>query len=690
MSMKIVERGFSIFCVFCLLVCGVLLYPAFSYAEGNTRFFLQDYNKILFLVDVSYSMEEEDPQKYSTELIQMFIDGVYHPQTEIGVIAYNHEISSDYELTSVANSRDRENLKQYVQTFERKGSTNIGYALKEGINRLAKETVQEHDRPILIVISDGQTDATGTKEIQEIEKNKKFAYQKAKQINCPIYTIGFSQEENQELTELKQIAKETKGKFYLFPENGDILAFFSKVFEEIIGVKVWIHQPENSSSKNVNITLNNPYAYLFERHFFTNKNSNQKSWFFSEANDYATIAEGNAYLSAKLLKSEIPTVKITIPTQNKKSSAIYDIQYPYIYPKAEIVNNLNESNLSIVATLYDSQKESVIESEKYLQDLKAQVELTNIKTKETQTIPMVNTGHQFKSSYKSTNSDSYTMQIRIYGDQLELLSPVQTIQLNNHPPVQNEKEPIGVLYTGKREIQLDHIFTDVDGDPLFYRLSNQNDSQIGLSIENSVLKIQSQELGQYTVELIAMDGRGGETKGEIQIEIQNFWDYYQKIIGIILGSILLLVIVFWILFQKIKGKKNVASPPAPIEKAPVFQQARFEGYFLKTINNEEIPVLYWPVQYLEQKHKVSLGELFEMLDVKIKNTEAYNIYFEAGTHGKVIFYHFTKSIISIGNRNIPAKKKEILQYDDKIYILFEDHVTEIEVRYKRVNRKRFN
>ena len=34
------------------------------------------------------------------------------------------------------------------------------------------------------------------------------------------------------------------------------------------------------------------------------------------------------------------------------------------------------------------------------------------------------------------------------------------------------------------------------------------------------------------------------------------------------------------------------------------------------------------------------------------------------------------------------KKKEILQYEDKVYITFEDNVTELELRYKR-KRKRY-
>lgn len=687
--MKISIKIFVSLCTLVILISGILFYPNGSYASENTRFFLQDYNKILFLVDISYSMKEEDSKRYSTELIQLFVDGVYHPQTDIGVIAYNDEIAYKYELTPMADQYSREKLKQYVETFQRKGSTDIGNALKEGTQMLSKKVTQENDRPIILVISDGQSDAVG-QAIEEIEKDKGAAYQIAREMNCPIYTVGLNKKKTVDLPELKQISKETKGKFYALSSNENLLDFFSEIFTDMIGVKVWTHQPSLSTTKNASLTLNNPYIYLSERHFFTGKNINQRSWSFSGANDYISTDSRNAYLSAKLLKSELETVKIRIPIKGEKLLPVYEIQYPYVYPEVNIINNLNESNLSIVATLYDFQKETLIEDTTYFDHLKAVVEVTNMKTKEKQSIPMVNTGMKFESSYKSTKSDTYSMQVRVYGDNLEMLSPRKTFQLDNQPPVQKESEIIKFLYTEKeKEIQLNDIFTDADGDTLFYRLLNQDNPSVQHFLENATLQIQSNVVGESTIQLVVMDGRGGELEGTIQISIQNYWSYYRTIIQIILGAILLAGIILWLVVKKLKTRRVIITSPINVEQQPVFQQARFEGYFLKTVDGEEIPVLNWPLQYLEQRHKVSLGEMFAMLDVKIKNPESYNIYFEAGSHGKVLFYHMTKCIISIGGKTIPVKKKELLDYEDKIYILFEDHCTEIEVRYKRVNRNQF-
>ncbi len=120
----------------------------------------------------------------------------------------------------------------------------------------------------------------------------------------------------------------------------------------------------------------------------------------------------------------------------------------------------------------------------------------------------------------------------------------------------------------------------------------------------------------------------------------------------------------------------------------IFSNAVFEGYFLSTLSGNEIPVLNWGASYIDNKKSITLGELFHILDVTEKLPESHKIYIGAGKNGTVLFYHDTDCVITCKGKDIPKKKKEILQYEDKIYITFEDNVTEMELRYKR-KRKRY-
>ena len=42
----------------------------------------------------------------------------------------------------------------------------------------------------------------------------------------------------------------------------------------------------------------------------------------------------------------------------------------------------------------------------------------------------------------------------------------------------------------------------------------------------------------------------------------------------------------------------------------------------------------------------------------------------------MLFYHDTDCVVTCKGRDIPKKKKAILQYEDKVYITFEDNVTD--------------
>jgi hypothetical protein len=124
--------------------------------------------------------------------------------------------------------------------------------------------------------------------------------------------------------------------------------------------------------------------------------------------------------------------------------------------------------------------------------------------------------------------------------------------------------------------------------------------------------------------------------------------------------------------------------------SPKFTDARFEGYFINTLSGNEIPILNWNASYIEDRHTISLGEMLHMLDVNEKLPEAHKIYFTAGNNNMVVFHHSTDCIVNITDEEVPRGKREVLNYDSNLFIIFEDHSTEIEIRYKRVkSRQRF-
>lgn len=99
-----------------------------------------------------------------------------------------------------------------------------------------------------------------------------------------------------------------------------------------------------------------------------------------------------------------------------------------------------------------------------------------------------------------------------------------------------------------------------------------------------------------------------------------------------------------------------------------------------------MPVLNWNSSYIENKQKISLGDLLQMMDVEEALPESHKIYFTAGNNHAVVFSHDTNCIVNLRNKTVSSGKKEVLNYDDNLYIIFEDNATELEVRFKRARR----
>ena len=90
---------------------------------------------VIFAVDCSNSMNFNDKQNLSGELIKLFIDSAF-TNTNVGLVLYDDTILQSVPLYSVNDKTAIENIQQKVQSMIRKGNTDIGLALKEAVNLL--------------------------------------------------------------------------------------------------------------------------------------------------------------------------------------------------------------------------------------------------------------------------------------------------------------------------------------------------------------------------------------------------------------------------------------------------------------------------------------------------------------------------------------------------------------------------
>jgi len=71
------------------------------------------------------------------------------------------------------------------------------------------------------------------------------------------------------------------------------------------------------------------------------------------------------------------------------------------------------------------------------------------------------------------------------------------------------------------EIDLDTVFTDDDGDVLSYTASSSNENVISVSINQSILSITEESIGNSDLSLTANDNNGGQMDHEFEVEIKS-------------------------------------------------------------------------------------------------------------------------------------------------------------------------
>lgn len=637
--------------------------------------------RIVFALDCSNSMNYNDNKKMANEMMKLFADTCFR-NVEIGLVFYNDSILQQYPLVSVSNKEKIEEIKNLVNNSTRKGSTDIGLALKQAVDMFGQE---ENQTCAIVLFSDGETDLSVTRTgrtMTDSKNDEKYALNKAKNMNCPIFSVGLNQSGNVEY--LRQISEASNGTMHQLQSISDFPSVFQNIYKKTTGIEVnTIQQLSGSGKEDIEIALAKDFAD--DTTIIINHAKNIDGAVVDESGGNIEIKKETYYTVIHISEFSNNKAFLRFLSENNDSIVVNKIEDIKILPQIELPTNNSLLNVPINVKLYDKITNKSA-NKKFYENLKGELSITHSKSGQKERIALGNTGTMFTATYLNSNPGEIIFQAEITGENYNQITPIQTIIFSNTSPEFLKENGIPVL-KGEKEItiNLNDYFGDNDGDVLTYQLEEEN-NQYHFTIDKNLLKFFPKEEGSKTTTVYVSDGRGGVITSQIQFNIQSFLIYYKKM-WIAIGLIFIaLLILYFIIFKNGKRKPIIIMEDTSSNDV-VFQGARFEGYFLKTLSGNEIPVLYWNASYINNKHSITLVELFRILDVEEKLSEARKIYFQAGKNGTVIFYHDTNCIVNIGSRDIPAGKREVLNFDDRLYIIFENNVTEIEIRYKRTRGK---
>ncbi len=627
---------------------------------------------VIFAVDCSNSMNFNDKQNLSGELIKLFTDSAF-TNTNVGLVLYDDTILQSVPLYSVNDKTAVENIQRKVQSMIRKGNTDIGLALKEAVNLLPEEEQQQN---VIILFSDGETDLKASKTgrtMQQSYDDENYACTKAKQTNTRIFTIALSKTGNLDTSYLQKIAEQTGGKSYTLQQSSQLSELFQNMYQDITKYNVnVIDHFTGSGNYQKQINMIDGFADCSDIVIHTQYGI--KDITTDCKNSTITYSENYAVIKVNRPSQDVVNIQFDIPQND--NITVQTIHHITVLPKIEQIQNNALLHLPITVKLYQTDTAQVITDKKLYENMTGELTVTDTKTGEKQKITMGNAGNAMLASFENSNPKTYCFEATVKNGLYQRKTIPYDIELSNTLPYTIEKKEINLLQKKEtQQIDLDQYFKDDDGDTLVYQIGNTD-----CSINKNILLIDTEKEQQKQVNLYVSDGRGGVISKIFTFHILPFWIYYKHSIISIFLIFILLLCFYIVLIRKYSQQRQTNKMTL---NKNTFYNTIFEGHFLNTLSGNDIPILNWSTRYIDNKKGTTLGELLYILDVSEKLPEAYKIYIHISENGTMIFYHNTNCVISCRGKSITKRKKKVLQYGDKLYIEFEDKVTEMELTYKR-------
>lgn len=635
----------------------------------------QDAFDAVFVLDTSYSMNRADPNKTASEVIHMFMDLSEASRTRVGFVAYNHQIVASRPLTDISIASKKNDLKQAVSNLKRGGYTDLGLGLRTGGNLLAKSTSGkggEERKPFMILLSDGETDfgpsSPKNRTSADSAKDVEQTIAQAKKLGYPIYTIGLNHDGTVNPDELKRIAEQTGGAFYNTSSADDLPEIFNSIFAmemrsvllPIAGItatgklqEIEVEIP-NSDMEEANIILLSDHAISESQLFYSSEN--------------IRMFKSNTYTLIKISQPKKGTAKLKFHG-TKGDLVKINLLGSYVMEGAATLGSqppIKGQPTPIEAYLLSSGSQERLKDEPLYDKVKATLFVTETSTKQTTEVAMKNQGNGLTTEYTFPNSGDYTWYIRMEGPSFFRETVLATQSISNLAPVIHGDKRIHLLKEdGLTEIDLLEIISDPNGDVLTYEIRNR-DALSGLDATlttGNLLELSPNRTGSNLLSITATDTEGASTTVELNIEVKS---KYTVLMWSIAGGIVLILVGVGLYFA--------------LRPKPAFE-GKLEGYFLATASGSDVPVKSWVLTSFS-KRKVTLLELFQLLDVHEPLPEAAQIVFAPGKNGVLLVKNTSRCSMVRNRTPLAQNKQEILKYNDKLYITFQDGITEIELRYR--------
>lgn len=634
--------------------------------------------EIIFVMDYSGSMKTNDSQDMAKEMVKAFIDTVYGDNIKVGFVAYNDRILSSTAPVGVSAFEDREALKKLIDGGGYFGNTDIGLGLRHAYELFDKDN---GEKKILVLISDGESDLTGSETGRDIEisiADLNYTEAACCQSGIPVYTVAFGQYEGNAQA-LAQLSQATGAEMYMAegPERLiEILygIFSTKVDFDIRKVADGIYA---SGSQDIHIRLKEPYLDEINLLIISRQPVGESSILYGE--QVITPVNLRNYTVGKIVNVSDDETELVLRTETIKDQElqIYLVNYRTLTPILEINATAYKNTCQSIRIYFRDREGMPIIDETFYKKIFCQSVIRRENSIGETVIPLRVTREGIQGEAYVAASGKYYVQACLNdGMRNEVFEPVE-ITVLNHPPEGGLPEIKDKAIVSKENTyRLADFFNDSDGEELIYSVDKGTDEGVEANIREGVLTIKAKRPGVHTISLTVSDGEDSLVY-EYHLDAVCWWLEYWWVAIIFIAVFLGIGIWIWRLLQKPQSQVKTLIE----NNTQNHFCGKLDAYFtIQPESEEEIPPRSFDM-YRINENKIAIGTLLKEYPEAVDKLELDEIYLIADEERRMILCHMSQATVMIGNTIACKKVPYSLRFGDVIYITSLEGTYDLEIHY---------
>lgn len=295
--------------LFAALTVLLALITAFSPFLSQTALAENTGLDIVFVIDDTRSMKQNDPGKLSADALRQFVDILPRTGDQVGIVTYALDVLEKMSLREIRDDNDKQEIKEFAATrITQDGRcTDTAAGLAQAAEYLDLYS-RDECRQAIILVTDGENDFSG---VQRTAADSDAVLQTVLSCGYPIYAIGLNSESSGSWRDyITNITSSTGGSAY-FPSASDELGdIFLDIQSILLGVSsstiitditadeftpIRIDIPDNVFEANIQINHSNPIEMQLS--------APDGSHMAMDSSD-VVVSDGENYTNLKLLSPE--------------------------------------------------------------------------------------------------------------------------------------------------------------------------------------------------------------------------------------------------------------------------------------------------------------------------------------------------------------------------------------------------